>query len=215
MQRRNFIKAAAAWTLQPSLLSDLVAAHDEIEATTIRRVRPTDKAWPSQAKWEALRRATQGRLIKVRSPLEACLREPMGTACIDTFKGLKNPYYIQDEVALTQTCGWLDAWATQPSVYAVAARDATDVAAAVSFARDNNLRLVVKGAGHSYLGTSNAPDSLLVWTHAMNQIVSHDAFVPQGFAERQPAPPAVSVGAGAIWIHVYNEVTTEWVRPAL
>ena len=46
----------------------------------------------------------------------------------------------------------------------------------------------------------------------MNQIVSHDAFVPQGFAGRQPAPPAVSVGAGAIWIHVYNEVTTKGGR---
>ena len=107
MQRRNFIKAAAAWTLQPFLLSNLAAAHDEIEATTLRRVRPTDKAWPSQAKWEALRRATQGRLIKVRSPLDACLPAPTGTACIDTFKELKNPYYIEDEVALTQTCGWL------------------------------------------------------------------------------------------------------------
>jgi FAD/FMN-containing dehydrogenase len=105
-------------------------------------------------------------------------------------------------------CGWLDAWTTQPSVYAVAARHGTDVAAAVSFARENNLRLVVKGAGHSYLGTSNAPDSLLIWTHGMNQIISHDAFVPQGFTG-QPALPAVSVGAGAIWIHVYHEVTTK------
>ena len=107
MQRRNFIKAAAAWTLQPSLLSKLVAAHDDIEATSLRRVRPTGKGWPSPAKWEALQRATQGRLIKVRSPLDACLRAPTGTACIDIFKGLKNPYYIEDDVALTQTCGWL------------------------------------------------------------------------------------------------------------
>jgi len=121
IQRRNFIKAAAAWTLQP-FLSNLAAAHDDIEATTLRRVRPTDKAWPSEAKWEALRRATQGRLIKVRSPLDACPRAPTGTACSATFKGLKNPYYIEDEVALTQSSGWLDAWAAQPSVYAVAAR---------------------------------------------------------------------------------------------
>src|SRR6516162_6262770 len=54
MQRRNFIKAAAAWILQPFLLSNLVAAHDDIEATALRRVRPTDEGWPSQAKWEAL-----------------------------------------------------------------------------------------------------------------------------------------------------------------
>ena len=72
--------------------------------------------------------------------------------------------------------------------------------------RENNLRLVVKGAGHSYLGTSNAPDSLLIWTRAMNDIVLHDAFMAQGCAGRQSAQPAVSVGAGAIWMHTYNEI---------
>ena len=51
--------------------------------------------------------------------------------------------------ALTQTMGWVDAWTSQPSVYVVAAETASDVAAAVNFARDNNLRLVVKGGGHS------------------------------------------------------------------
>jgi hypothetical protein len=61
----------------------------------------------------------------------------------------------------------------QPSAYAVAARETADIVAAVNFARDNNLRLVVKGGGHSYLGTSNAPDSLLIWTRAMNDITLH------------------------------------------
>ena len=64
----------------------------------------------------------------------------------------------------TQSTGWADAWMSSPSVYAVAAKNAGDVAAAVDFAREHNLRLVVKGGGHSYLETSNAPDSLLIWT---------------------------------------------------
>jgi FAD/FMN-containing dehydrogenase len=97
-----------------------------------------------------------------------------------------------------------------PSVYAVAAKSAEDVAAAVNFAREHNLRLVVKGGGHSYLGTSNAPDSLLVWTRAMDDIVLHDDFVPQGCIV--PPQPAVSVGAGAIWLHVYDAVTTKAAR---
>ena len=74
-----------------------------------------------------------------------------------------------------------------PSVYAVAAKTDADVAAAVNFARDHRLRLVVKGGGHSYLGTSNAPDSLLIWTRPMDEIVLHDDFVPQGCTARAAA----------------------------
>jgi FAD binding domain len=93
------------------------------------------------------------------------------------------------------------------SAYAVCAKTTGDVAAAVDFAREHNLRLVVKGGGHSYLGTSNAPDSLLIWTRAMDDIVLHDDFVPRGCTT--PPLPAVSVGAGAIWPHVYDAVTTK------
>ena len=107
------------------------------------------------------------------------------------FKGLKNPWLIGDNVALTQTSGWVDAWTSTPSAYAVAARNAADVAAAVNFARTHRLRLVVKGGGHSYQGTSNAPDSLLVWTRAMNRIELHDAFVGQGCSDR-PQPAVVA-----------------------
>jgi FAD/FMN-containing dehydrogenase len=148
----------------------------------------------------------------VNSPLSACREAPDGAACGDLVKELKNPYYIGDNVALTQTAGWVDAWVSQPSVYAVAAETAGDVLAAVNFARDNNLRLVVKGGGHSYLGRSNAPDSLLIWTRRMNAISLHDDFTPQGCAARQPPQPAVTVGPGAIWMHTNNEVTTKGGR---
>lgn len=136
----------------------------------------------------------------------------MGPACRDVIRELKNPYYLGDDPALTQTLGWVDAWTSQPSTYAVAAETADDVAAAIKFARDCNLRLVVRGGGHSYLGTSSAPDSLMVWTRRMNAIELHDAFTPQGCQGHQSAQPAVSVGAGAIWMHTYNAVTTSGGR---
>lgn len=110
---------------------------------------------------------------------------------------------------MTQTLGWADAWTSQPSVYAMAARKTEDVVAAVNFARENRLRLVVKGGGHRYLGTSNAPDSLMVWTRRMNAITPHDAFVGTGCAGRQEPHPAVTVEAGAIWMQAYDAVTTK------
>ena len=174
------------------------------------RVRPGEAGWPSEEAWQSLDRAVGGRLMKGRSAIDVCRTEPAGASCNSAFAGLKNPYYIGDDPGLSQTTGWVDAWTSQPSAYVVAARTSADVAAAVTFARDNRLRLVVRGGGHSYLGTSNSPDSLMVWTHAMNDIVLHDAFVARGCGG--DGRPAVSVGAGALWMHTYNKVTTQGGR---
>lgn len=42
----------------------------------------------------------------------------------------------------------------------------------------------------------------MVWTRAMDKIVLHDGFVPQNC--NTPPQPAVSVGAGVIWLHLYD-----------
>jgi len=57
-----------------------------------------------------LRQRVSGRLIAVQSPLQPCREAPIGEACRTLFRELKNPYYIGDEVGLTQTTGWVDAW---------------------------------------------------------------------------------------------------------
>ena len=176
------------------------------------RVRLGDPAWPSDAAWEKLSGEVEGRLIKVRSPLADCVGGSFDAACAQVFKELKNPYYLGDEVGLTQSLGWVGAWTSEPSVYAVAAKTTQDIVAAVNFARTNNLRLVVKGGGHSYQGSSNAADSLLIWTRHMHAVTLHDAFVGAGCEGRAEPQPAVSVEAGAIWGHVYNEVTTKGRR---
>ena len=113
---------------------------------------------------------------------------------------------------MTHTLGWANVWQSAPSVFAVAARTTDDVVAAVNFARKNNLRLVVKGGGHSYQGTSCAPDSLLVWMRDMDDIALHGAFVASGCAGHAAPHPAVTIGADAIWMHVYNAVTTRGAR---
>src|ERR1700749_2119410 len=109
------------------------------------RVRLSDPAWPSEAKWEQLDHDVGGRLIKVRSPLADCVGGTPAAALRELFKELKNPYSPGDEVGLTQSLGWVGAWTSEPSVYAVAAKTTRDVVAAVNFARANNLRLVVTG----------------------------------------------------------------------
>ena len=193
------------------LLSDGFAA--AVAATRSRqRARPGDSTWPSAASWTKLKHAVGGKLIEVHPLFAACGKEPNSTACLDALKNVGNPYWIGDQAAGTEISGLLDAWTPAPSAYAIKARNAADVAAGVSFARKNNLRLVVKGGGHSYLGTSNAPDSLLIWTRAMNSVVLHDAFVGKGCEDRIAPVPAVSAGAGAVWMDLYNAVTTQGGR---
>jgi FAD/FMN-containing dehydrogenase len=200
MKRRAVLKASLGVALAAGGLPGMA------RAKTLRsRVRPGAAGWPSAADWDKLARATGGRLQKLASPFAACARD--ADACAALREQLKNPYAVGDNPALTQTSGWQDAWLSQPSVYAVAARETADIVAAVNFARTHNLRLVVKGGGHSYKGGSNAPDSLLVWPRAMNDVTLIDAFVPKGGTQAE-AVPAVRIGAGAMWIDAYTAVTT-------
>ncbi|MEX3809554.1 FAD-dependent oxidoreductase [Paraburkholderia sp. BR13439] len=206
MKRRDLIRWLAAVPLFPSVwpLLRLDAAH---AAQTPRRVRPGEPGWPTPSDWARLKQQVDGHLIRPESPLELCRESPDNAECLALFRELKNPYFIGDSPVLTQTCEWVGAWQAEPSAYVVAATKVEHVAAAVNFARERNLRVVVRGGGHSYLGTSNAPDSMMIWTRAMNDIRNHDAFVPSGCDGIIPPGPAVSVGAGAIWMHTYEAVT--------
>lgn len=220
MKRRSLIKASGL-----SFLSSMISygyagavfnapilwpARDSV--APVKRVRPGDPTWPSLTQWQELEQLLNGKLIKLESPLKACVEEPQGQACHEVLGYLNNAFYIGDQPALSQTSGWVDAWMSQPSSYAVAAENTADVVAAINFARTHNLRLVVKGGGHSYQGTSTAPDSLLVWTRQMNDVVVHDNFIPAGCKGVVAPQPAVSLGAGAMWIDAYHAVTTQGGR---
>jgi hypothetical protein len=203
MKRRAFLSAIGSATLLPFSPRSLWPSK------SFRRCHPSDATWPSQQDWKRLNDAVEGNLIPVNFPLSRLKADPGSVAAKRLAKDLRNPFYIGDQPGLTQTLGWVDAWATQPSVYAVAARNAQDIAAAVNFAREHNLRLVVKGGGHSYQGTSNAPDSLLIWTRHMHDIALHVGFVPGGCEHSMQPQPAVTLGAGTIWMQAYQAVTTQ------
>jgi FAD/FMN-containing dehydrogenase len=201
VRRRHLLKQTAALPFAGLAF----AGSGALAAPVTRRVRPSDLSWPSASQWDQLNAEVGGALLKPHTVWEACAVAPGSASCDASLKNIHNPFFLGDDPGGTQVAGWLDAWRAEASRYAVRARDARDVAAAVRFARRHNLRLVVKGGGHSYLGGSNAPDSLLVWTRAMDGIELHEGFVPDGCTE---APThAVTVGAGCMWIDVYAAVT--------
>ena len=210
MHRRNLLKGVAALPLLT--LGAALAARAPALATPLRRVRPGDAAWPTAADWQKLSDSVGGALQPGQALFSACERDRGSAACKDALGNIRNPFYIGDQPGGTQLSGWLDAWTPAPSAWVLKARNSADVAAAVNFARERRLRLAVKGGAHSYQGTSNAPDSLLIWMRAMNQVTPHDAFVPAGCAGKVQPVPAVSAGAGAMWIDLYDAVTTRGGR---
>ncbi len=180
------------------------------EASTCR-CTPDKPCWPSQAEWQAFGTSLHGKLEQPESPLAPCRSDAAGDACAGAIRNSKNPFYLQDQAGGTQSTGWLGAWSAASSAYAVVAEDAADIVAAVNFARQRGLRLVIKGTGHDYLGRSNAPDSLLVWTHKMRRVSMHDAFVPRG-CPATARSPAVTLEAGTRWLEAYQEVTVKHGR---
>ena len=108
----------------------------------------------SRAGLQALRRQLRGELLQPTLPWQQATKSILAK--------LRNPFWIQDQPGGLQSTGWLNGWTASASRWAIAATCAEDLAAGVNYARDNNLRLVVKGAGHDYLGRNCAPDSLLL-----------------------------------------------------
>lgn len=216
IHRRGLLKSAAAALAQSAVWQSLPSWAAEQAATSeikkLRRIRPGDPAWPKANSWRKLNEAVGGNLVPVQPLFAPCATGEQDPACKEVLANVRNPFWLDDQAGGTQIAGWLDAWTPAPSICAVKARNAADVAAAVNFARENSLRLAVKGTGHSYQGTSSAPDSLLIWTHPMNRVTPHESFVPQGCEGRVPPGPAVTAEAGAVWIDLYNAVTTDGGR---
>src|SRR4030095_15121425 len=164
--RRTFLSSAAAATAATVLQPRLAFAQSQ-----------------PAPDWNLLRRQGGNRLLDLHSPLGEAARNG-GAGADKLFAAIKNPYYLSDEPSLTQSLGWIDAWTSQPSLRAVAAESAADVAAAIKFARTSGIPPVVKGGRPSYLRHSHRADSLLIWTHRLRSIEMHDAFRRAGSPAR-------------------------------
>ena len=123
MSRRRLVLQAATLPFLRSIWPSALASSPAHAATPARsRVRPGDPAWPTVASWNRLDRAVGGRLIKVRSPLSACIEAPSGPDCGHVLKELRNPYFLGDEVGAHADARLGRRLDVRPSAYAVAAR---------------------------------------------------------------------------------------------
>jgi hypothetical protein len=75
--------------------------------------------------------------------------------------------------------------------YAINVTSASDVAAGIKFAKNNNIRLVIKNTGHDFLGRSTGAGSLSLWTHYLKDLTFLDSYQSEVYRG-----PAVRMGAG-------------------
>lgn len=140
---------------------------DELSLLIINQT-PIDHCWPRQGKWEELKSAVSGKMIRNIPAAIVCYPGPLLnlSTCAEVLVELTNSTFVADDpIALgypiENTCPAVDYAAgetpgnctlgTAP-VYTVDALTPEDVIQTVNFARKNNLRLVIKNTGHDITG---------------------------------------------------------------
>jgi hypothetical protein len=125
---------------------------------------PGQQGWPTVQEWEQLNSTVQGRLLKPTPPGAACFEEYAfydEGACASIRTGFKDSsWHANDPISnMWQNYNNYSCLPDGPGcdgsgfpVYVVKATTATDIKAAVDFAREKNIRLNIKSTGHDFLG---------------------------------------------------------------
>lgn len=90
--------------------------------------------------------------------------------------------------------------------YAINVTDAAAAVAGVNFARDHNIRLVVKNTGHDFLGRSAGQGSLALWTHHLKSYTFFE------YKSQNYTGPAARIGAGAQVQEMYEHANKQGLR---
>ncbi|ETS77837.1 hypothetical protein PFICI_09899 [Pestalotiopsis fici W106-1] len=168
------------------------------------KVFPGDAAWPSDAEWASLNETVSGRLVKT-VPLGSPCHDPNYNATLcEELKDewLMEPIHFNSTSSVmapffaNQSC---DPWQPQSRPcelgnyvrYAVDVAGAEDIQATIAFARENNIRFVIRNTGHDFNGRSTGAGALSVRTHGLKDIEFIDEWVGVEYTG-----PAVKVGAG-------------------
>lgn len=179
------------------------------------KLLPGDAAWPSQSAWDRFNATLGGALIKT-VPLAAPCYNNFGqydaSACQRIRENWNDPHlHVNDPSSAMfplyqgRTCMPTE----DPSsgnctlggyaAYSVAATKVSHIQLALNFARNANLRLVVKNTGHDFADKSIGAGALSVWTHKLKDIQFLADYNCRGYKG-----PAFKIGSGVETEDVYK-----------
>ncbi|KAK3328745.1 hypothetical protein B0H66DRAFT_822 [Apodospora peruviana] len=173
--------------------------------TTCREF-PGSAKWPTENEWSRFNVSLGGALVKPLPPGAVCYPGPNYDSAKCDFllnNASSTRFYVDDPVTIMtkwpqgETCypetNPANGTCTQGGfpAYVVNASSVAQIQAAVNFARNKSLRLVIKNTGHDFDGRSAGAGSLSVWTHFFKGF----EFLPQ-YSQGNYTGLAARVGAG-------------------
>lgn len=197
-------------------------------ATSSCRCTSKDSCWPSQSQWESLNASISHNLIALRPYGSPCHAPSYDATLCNTITHNPNtnsvfrasmPAALQypnwetlpsaNQSCLVGTDKQIPCGQGRVSLYSALVKTPVQVQEAVRFAKKHNLRLAIRNTGHSYLGTSSAPESLQIFTHGLDNITVMESFIPHG-AQRSRGS-AVTIGAGVMLKDLYQALSQHGV----
>ncbi|KAF5542363.1 isoamyl alcohol oxidase [Fusarium phyllophilum] len=182
-----------------------------------------ESCWPSTRTWASLNSTVDGHLIRYTPPGAVCYKSHPSYSSIACDKVIKqwseSKFHSSDPASLHTE--WANAGCTPVHengtsiygdvetgkrgcsngdlpAYVINATTVDHVVAALEFAAEHNIRLVIKNTGHAGNGRNLGNSSLSIWTHNMKSIdLRQDFNLTCHNAQDAPSPRmAATVGAG-------------------
>ncbi|RYP58269.1 hypothetical protein DL769_009030 [Monosporascus sp. CRB-8-3] len=162
-----------------------------------------DECWPGEGSWTELNSTVGGNLTTFEGPLGTVSTYDAAACAEATANFMSQQWTVEQPAALLWTYFTNDTCRPTQNpagsctlgyygVYVIEAHTKEHVKAGVDFARENNLRLIIRNTGHDFIGRSTGWGALVINTHSFQDVEFTDQYTgPGGYAGG-----AVTIGAG-------------------
>ncbi|KAF2258584.1 FAD binding domain-containing protein [Lojkania enalia] len=181
------------------------------------KVYPGDQTWPSDEAWAKLDGLTDNRLLIQPQPQAAVCYPGLAydaDKCSEitatwgrSYEHMDDPIEMMSPVAQGMTCLPPNVFDSHNCtrggfpMYVINATEPKHIQLGVNFARNTNVRLVVKNTGHDFLGKSGGKDALSIWTHHFKNITFIEEYSDEKLGY---SGPAFKAGAGVQAFEIYK-----------